>query len=135
MAIYCASRRLLLRAATLSRIGGRAMVAGADPSALVSPDHTLLLCSDAAVMLKRQHAQLEDRWRVLPIGSPEHDRVQKEWRWAGVAPKRLLPLPCRLPRGRLWHRRAELPIHPVKGARRRFVAVRRLHRLAAHRAS
>jgi hypothetical protein len=74
----------------LSRIAGRAMVDGADPSASVSPDHHLLLCCDAAIMLKRQHTQLEDRWRALSIGNPEHDRVQSEWQLVGRAVQRLL---------------------------------------------
>jgi hypothetical protein len=62
----------------LSRIAGRAMETGADPSAVVSPDHNLLLCCDARVMLKRQQAQLEARWRALPIGNPERERLDAE---------------------------------------------------------
>jgi hypothetical protein len=74
----------------LSRIAGAAMVGGADPSASVSPDHLLLLCSDAAVMLKRQHDYLEGRWRALPMSSPDYSRIQAEWRSAGQAVKKLL---------------------------------------------
>jgi hypothetical protein len=62
----------------LSRLAGRAMETGADPSALVSPDHNLLLCCDALVMLKRQQTQLEARWRALPINHPERERLDAE---------------------------------------------------------
>jgi hypothetical protein len=43
------TRRSWKRVDMLSRITGHAMAAGADPSASVSPDHMLLLCSDATV--------------------------------------------------------------------------------------
>jgi hypothetical protein len=62
----------------LSRIAGRAMETGADPSALVSPDHNLLLCCDALVMLNRQRTQLQDRWRALPINHPDREKLDAE---------------------------------------------------------
>jgi hypothetical protein len=62
----------------LSQMAGRAMETGADPSELVSPDHNLLLCCDALVMLSRQRAAVQERWRALPIGDPERDRLDAE---------------------------------------------------------
>ena len=62
----------------LSRIASRAMVHGSDPSAVVSPDHHLLLCCDAVVMLHRQYTQLQDRWHALPFSDPERDRLHEE---------------------------------------------------------
>lgn len=62
----------------LSGIAGRAMEMGHDPTALVSPDHNLLLCCDAVVMLKRQHTAFEVRWRALPINHPDRQRLDAE---------------------------------------------------------
>jgi hypothetical protein len=62
----------------LSRIAGRAMETGADPSALVNLDHYLLLCCDAVVLLKRQHTQMIGRWRDLPIDHLDRARLLAE---------------------------------------------------------
>jgi hypothetical protein len=65
--------------ALLSRLADRAMVAGADPSAPVAPDHNLLLLCDRCIMAKRQHDKMEEGWRGMPH-DPERARVYDEWR-------------------------------------------------------
>jgi hypothetical protein len=76
--------------ALLSRLADRAMVAGADPSAPVAPDHALLLLCDHCVMAKRQHDQIEEAWRAMPFDNAERARVYEEWRGAARVVKGLL---------------------------------------------
>jgi hypothetical protein len=74
----------------LSRIASRAMVHGADPSALVSVDHNLILCSDSVIMQIRRCAALEHRLLALPIGSPERDKIAAERKSANITISKLL---------------------------------------------
>jgi hypothetical protein len=65
--------------AALSRLADRAMVAGADPSAPVAPDHALLMICDQCILAKRQHDQLEQAWRAMTYDNPEKGRAEDEW--------------------------------------------------------
>jgi hypothetical protein len=59
----------------LSLLADRAMVAGADPSASVSPDHALLMLCDYLVIAKRQHDELWSAYRKKTSG---HDKREYE---------------------------------------------------------
>jgi hypothetical protein len=75
----------------LSLLADRAMVAGADPSASVSPDHNLLLLCDYVVIAKRQHDQFEAAWRALERpNNPDEKRLYEEWRRAARTVRSLL---------------------------------------------
>jgi len=50
----------------LSLLASRAMVAGADPSAVVSPDHDLMMLCDQIIMRKRQVDEVYSKWREHP---------------------------------------------------------------------
>jgi hypothetical protein len=63
----------------LSLIADREMVAGADPSATVSPDHALLMLCDHVVVAKRQHDHIEAAWRAMDHSNPDHQRGYEEW--------------------------------------------------------
>ncbi len=66
------------------------MVAGADPSAPVAPDHALLMICDQCIMAKRQHDQLEKAWRTMPHDNAESRRAQEEWHHAARVVKGLV---------------------------------------------
>jgi hypothetical protein len=74
----------------LSRIAGRAMVHGADPSALTSPGHALLMYCDALVMQSRRLDHLNDRMIMLRIGSPERERIEAERKQPRVIVRKLV---------------------------------------------
>jgi hypothetical protein len=78
--------------ALLSRLGDRAMVAGADPSAPVAEDHALLMLADQCILAKRQHDQLEEAWRGMPHDNGESKRAYDEWLRSRRAVKGLLML-------------------------------------------
>jgi hypothetical protein len=48
----------------LSLLASRAMESGADPSAMVSPDHDLLMLCDEIIMRKRQVDKTFSEWRA-----------------------------------------------------------------------
>jgi hypothetical protein len=82
----------------LSLLAGRAMVAGADPAAAVSPDHNLLLLCDHVVIAKRQHDQFEGAWRALERPHhPDEKRLYDEWRRADRTVRSLLAKIRKLP--------------------------------------
>jgi len=66
----------------LSLLANRAMVAGADPGASVSPDHNLLLTCDHIIMARRQSDQLWDEYKSLnfSLKNPDRDRLYDEWK-------------------------------------------------------
>jgi hypothetical protein len=72
----------------LSLLADRAMVDGADPSASVSPDHTLLLLCDYVIMAKRQEDQLFAAWRATAFA--ERERGDAEWKRARRTVRKLL---------------------------------------------
>jgi hypothetical protein len=76
----------------LSLLADRAMVAGADPSALVSPDHSLLLLCDYIVIAKRQHDQVQAAYRAIkrPLPPDDEKRIYDEWRRADRTVRSLL---------------------------------------------
>jgi hypothetical protein len=84
----------------LSLLADRAMVEGADPSASVSPDHTLLLLCDYVIMAKRQEDHHLAVWRATPFAEREDDA---EWKAARRTVRKLLlkilKLPAQTPAG------------------------------------
>jgi len=65
--------------ALLSRIAGRAMEAGADPPAVVSPDHELLVLCDSAIMQGRRCEETEAALRAsCPADRKERDHTEAE---------------------------------------------------------
>jgi hypothetical protein len=69
------------RESEFSTLVGRAMETGADPSALVSPDHELLMLCDQIVMLKRDAngrlRELQDRTAPAPDDRLLYDRLKE----------------------------------------------------------
>ena len=66
----------------LSLLASRAMEAGADPSAIVSPDHKLLMLCDEIIMKHRQADKMLNEWIVQPgeAQSAKYDAEKRERR-------------------------------------------------------